>query len=80
VTTPVNIPISNAKSTVSEVPFGATPTREELVSLLTQYSGRIADVARHSGRQRTQVYRWLRRFDLDATDFRNADDPNVTDS
>jgi transcriptional regulator of acetoin/glycerol metabolism len=80
VTTPVDIPISNAKSTVSEVPFGATPTREELVSLLTQYSGRIADVARHSGRQRTQVYRWLRRFELDATDFRNADDPNVTDS
>ena len=70
VTSPALPPVMSAKVTISEVPPGAIPTREELIALMTSYRGRIAEVARHLGRQRTQVYRWMRQHDIDAEPFR----------
>jgi DNA-binding NtrC family response regulator len=42
----------------------------ELVRLLQHYGGNVSEVARHTGRDRNQVYRWLRRAGLDPDDYR----------
>ena len=49
------------------------PTRELLVHLLTLYRGNVVQIARHVGKNRTQVYRWLRRHDLAPDDYRDAE-------
>lgn len=48
------------------------PSREQLVSLLKEHRGVIADIARAEGRSRKQVYRWLRKRGLRAEDFRSG--------
>ena len=51
-------------------PEGEEPTARELALLLEHFAGNVAEVARHTGRQRMQVYRWLRRHALDPDGFR----------
>ncbi len=46
------------------------PTKEELERLLQAHRGRVADVARATGRSRTQVYRWLEQHGLSIDTFR----------
>ncbi|HEY8078059.1 MAG TPA: sigma 54-interacting transcriptional regulator, partial [Labilithrix sp.] len=48
----------------------APPSREELESLLRAHGGRVADVARATGRSRKQVYRWLESYAIDVESFR----------
>jgi len=58
-----------------EIPAGfalSRPTPDHLATLLERHQGNVADVARELGRQRTLVWRWLRRFGLDPTQFRHA--------
>ncbi len=59
-------------SAVSEAlpPTGCEPTATELEQLLSHYQGKVAEVARHTGRARNQVYRWLKRHGLDPAAFR----------
>lgn len=47
------------------------PTEQELVELLKQHNGNITRVAEATGRSRRQVYRWLRKADLDPNQFRS---------
>jgi transcriptional regulator with AAA-type ATPase domain len=47
-----------------------TELRKELAQQLELHAGNVADVARAMGRARMQIYRWLRRFDLDPERFR----------
>ena len=42
-------------------PEGEVPTAKELQALLRHYAGNVSEIARHTGRDRKQVYRWLRR-------------------
>lgn len=49
------------------------PGRDELIALLREHKGVIADVARETGRSRKQVYRWLDQHGLDAADFRDGE-------
>ena len=51
-------------------PTDSAPTARELETLLAHYRGRVADIARHTGRDRTQVYRWLRRYALEPAAYR----------
>jgi DNA-binding NtrC family response regulator len=44
--------------------------RGELIELLETHGGNVADVARALGRARMQIYRWLKRLDVDADRFR----------
>ncbi|MBI1945155.1 MAG: sigma 54-interacting transcriptional regulator [Deltaproteobacteria bacterium] len=46
------------------------PTKEELERLLAAHHGKVSDVARATGRSRTQVYRWLEQHRFDLKQFR----------
>jgi transcriptional regulator with PAS, ATPase and Fis domain len=48
----------------------APPTRAELEGLLSRHRGDVAQVARSLGRQRTLVWRWLRKHGCDPDRFR----------
>jgi DNA-binding NtrC family response regulator len=48
----------------------AAPSKDELVALLRQARGSVSDVARALGKDRRQIYRWLKRHGLDPDDFR----------
>lgn len=50
------------------------PTRDELVALLTEHGGNVAQICRRTGRHRQQVYRWLKKHDLELEPFR-LDEP-----
>ena len=44
--------------------------RAQLIDLLVQHKGRIADVARAMGKARMQIHRWLQRYELDIELYR----------
>ncbi len=46
------------------------PSRDELIELLRTHDGNIASVGRVLGRHRQQVYRWLKRLDIQPDDYR----------
>jgi transcriptional regulator of acetoin/glycerol metabolism len=46
------------------------PRRDRLTRLMREHEGNIAAVARALGKARTQVHRWLDRYQLDPDDFR----------
>ncbi len=43
--------------------------RDELIQLFRDHRGNVSAVARHLGKARTQVQRWLRRYQLDPRDY-----------
>jgi DNA-binding NtrC family response regulator len=49
---------------------GEAPTRTQLEAALKQASGNVARVAELLGRDRAQIYRWLRRHGLEPDSFR----------
>jgi sigma-54 dependent transcriptional regulator, acetoin dehydrogenase operon transcriptional activator AcoR len=49
---------------------GDAPNEEQLRALLTRHNGNIAAVGRELGKERMQVHRWLRRYQLDPDQFR----------
>jgi DNA-binding NtrC family response regulator len=51
-------------------PPGETPTPKELRQLVEDFKGNIKEVASFLGKDRTQVYRWLKRYEIDPTSFR----------
>ena len=48
------------------------PTRDELVALLREHRGSVADVARATDRSRKQVYRWIESHGIDVGTFRGG--------
>ncbi len=50
---------------------GDAPTEEDLRELLRRPQGNIAAVGRELGKERMQVHRWLKRYNLDIEDFRS---------
>jgi transcriptional regulator with PAS, ATPase and Fis domain len=48
------------------------PTPDLLATLLQRHRGNVADVARELRRQRTLVWRWVRKAGLDPTQFRDS--------
>jgi transcriptional regulator with GAF, ATPase, and Fis domain len=45
--------------------------REKLLCLLREHRGNVSVVARAMGKARTQIHRWVRRFDIDLVRFRD---------
>jgi sigma-54 dependent transcriptional regulator, acetoin dehydrogenase operon transcriptional activator AcoR len=54
-------------------PSGAVPTREELCAVLERMGGNIARVAEHFRKERQQIYRWAKRYDIDLDAYRAGD-------
>jgi DNA-binding NtrC family response regulator len=44
--------------------------RDEVVALLREHKGNLSAIARATGKGRTQVQRWMKRYALDAERFR----------
>ncbi len=49
------------------------PNKEELVSALEKHRGIVAELASLYGKDRKQIYRWLKKHGLDADDYRAED-------
>jgi len=58
----------NAPATASK--RSETPTEEELRDLLFRHRGNIAAVGRELGKERMQVHRWLRRYNIEIDPYR----------
>ena len=54
------------------VPRDRTPNEADLRRVLDWYEGNISQVATFFGKERAQVYRWVRRHEIDPTDFRES--------
>jgi len=54
----------------SRPPPGEAPTPKELRKLVADFRGNVKEVAAFLGKDRTQVYRWLKRFEIDPEDYR----------
>ncbi|WP_437313185.1 sigma 54-interacting transcriptional regulator [Sorangium sp. So ce385] len=52
------------------LPPRASPDEKVLRELLVQQRGNVAAVARELGRDRAQVHRWIRRYNMNVDDFR----------
>jgi transcriptional regulator with PAS, ATPase and Fis domain len=48
------------------------PRRERLLASLARHNGNVSEVAREMGKARTQIQRWLRRFGIEASSFRES--------
>ena len=46
------------------------PTEEELRALLQRHRGNIAAIGRELGKERMQVHRWLKRYNIDLSAYR----------
>jgi sigma-54 dependent transcriptional regulator, acetoin dehydrogenase operon transcriptional activator AcoR len=64
-------PAAKAIAEVASVVGAITPTADELRSLLARHEGNVAAVARHYGKDRAQVHRWLRRHGIIPEKFRS---------
>ncbi len=62
--TPLSTPRSATAGPVALPPPNTVPNEAELRALFDHYGGNVSAIARHTGRQRAQVYRWLHRFKL----------------
>ncbi len=51
-------------------PKGETPTAGELQQLVEKFSGNVKEVAAFLGKDRTQVYRWLKKHGIDPNAYR----------
>jgi transcriptional regulator with GAF, ATPase, and Fis domain len=69
-------PAASASATAAEAPLhmliarDGAPTKEELIQALTRMDGNIARVAEFFGKDRQQVYRWAKRYNMDLGNFR----------
>ncbi len=52
-------------------PRRGPPTEEELRQLLERHKGNIAAVGRELGKERMQVHRWLKRYEIDLAQYRS---------
>ncbi len=46
------------------------PSEQELRQLLTTTGGNVAAVGRHYGKERMQVHRWMKRYNIDPNEYR----------
>jgi transcriptional regulator with PAS, ATPase and Fis domain len=53
-------------------PSADDPLRETLIASLARHNGNISAVARDLGKARMQVQRWIQRFHIDASSFREG--------
>jgi DNA-binding NtrC family response regulator len=63
----LDVPAGNGPAERSDA-----PARQELETALARFRGNVAQLSAHYGKDRKQLYRWLRRHQLRPEDFRAA--------
>ncbi|HTM22217.1 MAG TPA: sigma 54-interacting transcriptional regulator [Kofleriaceae bacterium] len=64
-----------AQAAPAQQPRKPVPTREEFEAVFEQLDGNVRAMAKHFGRDRRQIYRWLEAYDLkERRDKRDADE------
>jgi DNA-binding NtrC family response regulator len=80
--TPADLPAEFAeerpKSAPAPLGLREIPTREQLESLLQWHDGNVAGIAAAIGKDRKQVYRWLKKYNLLPDGYRKEDDDPTT--
>jgi DNA-binding NtrC family response regulator len=67
------LPALDAPPSVTQVALKKPiPGKADLEGLLQLHGGNLSHVARDVGRSRMQVYRWMERYGLDVTDYRDS--------
>jgi transcriptional regulator of acetoin/glycerol metabolism len=46
------------------------PTDQELRALLLRHKGNVAAVGRELGKERMQIHRWMKRYNIDVDEYR----------
>jgi hypothetical protein len=54
------------------IPRDLAPSKEDLCKVLEHFEGNVALVADYFGKDRQQVYRWAKRFEVDLDAFRTG--------
>jgi len=70
-------PADSARALSSAVPLrltGHVPSKRELRRLVEEFRGNVKDVAAFLGKDRKQIYRWLRRDRIDPEAYRRGDE------
>jgi len=67
-TAPAILPLGTPPS-----PPTAMPSRDELCAVLEQFGGNVARVAEHYRKDRQQIYRWAKRYDIPLASYRDPD-------
>jgi transcriptional regulator of acetoin/glycerol metabolism len=49
-----------------------TPTETELRALLAAHRGNVAAVGRALGKERMQIHRWMKRYNIEISDYRQG--------
>ena len=70
VATPAPVELPRAERVPAPKREEPAPSKEDLERLLAAHRGKVSDVARATGRSRTQVYRWLEQHGFDLKQFR----------
>lgn len=50
----------------------ASPDRQTLIELLVEHEGNISSLARAFGKQRMQIHRWLKKYEIDPERYRKS--------
>jgi sigma-54 dependent transcriptional regulator, acetoin dehydrogenase operon transcriptional activator AcoR len=64
-------PPSLVQGATAPPPRRGPPTEEELRGMLERHKGNIAAVGRELGKERMQVHRWLKRYEIDLAQYRS---------
>jgi DNA-binding NtrC family response regulator len=60
------------EATLGRTAPASTPTEQDLRALLAKHRGNIAAVGRELGKERMQVHRWLKRYNIEIGDYRGS--------
>ena len=66
----LNLPGTAGTPTAPPPARRGPPTEDELRSLLERHRGNIAAVGRELGKERMQVHRWLKRYNINLAQYR----------
>jgi len=64
---------SSSEANVAPKKHGQRPSETELRTLLLAHQGNVASVARVLGKERMQIHRWMKRYNIAVQDFRDPD-------
>jgi pSer/pThr/pTyr-binding forkhead associated (FHA) protein len=62
-------PDQRPRAAAAELSLADRDQRDQLIQLFREHRGNVSAVARHLGKARTQVQRWLKRYQLDPRDY-----------